>query len=332
MDNFKSYIKSIFTNNYFKLAILLFITVLILILSIVVVNNNYKSKQKFSNLNSTIKPEYVYNNKKIKDLSSCIKRNNFRSSDGFSSNVYDDDNDCAILKNKIHSYSIPESIKEAENKPEKYLYSFDDENTATNSSISVNSDMNEITSDRTMNRENFYSYKNKSANEYSNKNFINCSRPEFIRETMNKDLIGRWTYQNNPDCKSMEMNNKDSWSLKNINNEDDSVIIKEGFLGDRTINDSKVVPARTLPEYSIMNSKPLKTSKDFIKEDYENRNNIIYNMTDTSETAWNDETFNQKTKCCHKNNTTLKYIQDLDEYNYDDNMKLLESVTGMDLD
>ena len=54
-------------------------------------------------------------------------------------------------------------------------------------------------------------------------------------------------------------------------------------------------------------------------------------MTDTSETAWNDETFNQKTKCCHKNNTTLKYIQDLDEYNYDDNIKLLETITGMDL-
>jgi len=310
-----------FNSNWLGIIILFIAIILLIIFIIVLTIKNSKIKQNFSNLNSTIKPEYVYNNKKIKDLSSCIKKNNFRSIDYHSSNNYDDD--CVILKNKIHSYSIPESIKDAESKPEKYLYSFDDENTVSNSLISVKSDMN---------RENFYSYKNKSANEYSNKNFINCSRPEFIRETMNKDLIGRWTYQNNPDCKSMEMNNKDSWSLKNINNEDDSVIIKEGFLGDRTINDSKVVPARTLPEYSIMNSKPLKTSKDFIKEDYDNRNNIIYNMTDTSETAWNDETFNQKTKCCHKNNTTLKYIQDLDEYNYNDNMKLLESVTGMDLD
>lgn len=133
---------------------------------------------------------------------------------------------------------------------------------------------------------------------YDNK----CNRADFIETRMSDGKLQRsWKHKQKP-CDYMELN-QNKWMLN------------EGFLGDKGINDSKVLPYRSLPEQKI-------------HENFENKNTLTYSISRCSDSK-NAIGFDDKSKYYgDRNDDAASYFQHLDENNLSNNVKLLNYLNG----
>jgi hypothetical protein len=138
-------------------------------------------------------------------------------------------------------------------------------------------------------------------NDYNNVKET-CSRPEFIESKINNAVIGRsWVFNdNNIPCDALTLN-KVNWTLN------------EGVTNNKAI-DSKVVPFRSLPENTVV-------------ESFENNNVLTFNTGKDSSKFYN-RGFEQGSKCCYKPKSKADYFQNIDETNLTGMLKILDYASG----
>ncbi len=187
------------------------------------------------------------------------------------------DDECMLIKNNIDKTNAPSEV----NKAELSLHNW--------------------------NYEGFENYNSRNAYQYDDDSSLydyTCSRPQFIENKLNDTMLGKvWAFNQNS-CNSLDLN-QNKWNLN------------EGFVGDKKINDSRVLPFRSLPEFKIVESFG----------NFENQSLLTYAAGKCSDRE--DITgFDQTTKCCHRDNEKASMFQGLDENNLSNSLKLIDYASG----
>lgn len=184
------------------------------------------------------------------------------------------DEECLLIKNNIDKSQLPSDIQNAELNLHNWNYEGFN-NYNTRTSYQNSSDGS------------LYDYK--------------CSRPEFIDNKLNNSMLGRvWSYNHN-DCNALELS-QNKWNLN------------EGFVGDKSSNDSMVLPFRSLPEHKVV-------------EKFEDQNLLTYNANKCSDRE-DIIGFDQTSKCCYRDNEKASMFQNLNENDLKNSLKLLDYVSG----
>ena len=255
---------------------------MILIITIYLINEssncNNKNYENFDTTNRTVPPKYI--NDPNNYVFENISKNKKLLYDTSNENCNNDT--CKLINNSILKKKIPENINKAEidlinsNNP-KWKFESTQENFGNNT------------------KNVYHMPKDSQMLDDS------CSRSEFLQGKLNNGVLERrWTFEHNV-CPTMEIS-KNKWALN------------EGFVGDKGINDSKVLPYRSLPQQKIT-------------ENFENQNVLTYAMSKCDD-DYNNIGFDKKSEYMGEKSEAASIFQSYDENKLNNNVRLLDYLHG----